>query len=85
MVYELIFDKNALDKLSKLPFMIKKRIINKLLITKENPFYYFQKLSNRTEYKLRVGEYRVIADINNKSKIISILYINHRRNIYKRL
>lgn len=61
---------------------IKERIFNKIISTKEKPFRYFERLTNRKEYKLRVGNYRVIADIDNKFKIIKIRVIMHRKNIY---
>ena len=82
-MYELIFDSKVLSSLEKLPKEIRTRIINKLLDSKINPFHYFEKLSGREEYKLRVGDYRIIADINNKEILIFILLIDHRRRIYK--
>ncbi len=52
--------------------------------TKEKPLHYFDHLTERSEYKLRIGNYRAIADINEKKKTITILIIGHRKNIYKR-
>ena len=52
--------------------------------TEDNPFRYFVKLEARLDYKLRVGNYRAIADINKKEKIITINLIGHRRNVYKK-
>lgn len=80
-MYEIIFDPKAIEFLDKFPKNIKERIYNKIISTKENPFHYFTKLEGRPGYKLRVGNYRVIADINN-SRIL-ILYIDHRKKIYK--
>lgn len=51
--------------------------------TKISPHQYFERLSGRTDYKLRIGNYRVIADIDNKRKTITITLINHRKKIYK--
>lgn len=79
-MYEIIFDEKAIDFLNKLPKEIKSRIFNKIISAKENPFHYFQHLKNRKDYKLRVGDYRVIADI--ESNIIKITLIGHRKNIY---
>jgi len=67
-VYELIFDYDAIEFLNKLPKEIKKRIFNKILGTKENPLHFFERLTDRYDYKLRVGDYRVIADINLSTK-----------------
>ena len=52
--------------------------------TKEKPLNYFDHLTERFECKLRIGNYRAIADINEKKKTITILIIGHRKNIYKR-
>lgn len=64
MNYKLIFDEPVIERLNKLPKSIKKRIFGKLQDTKANPFHFFKKLTNTNLYKLRVGKYRVIAEIN---------------------
>ena len=81
-MYEILFDKKAIEHLNKQEKKIKERIFNKIISTKEKPFRYFERLTNRKEYKLRVGNYRVIADIDKKLKIIKIRIIMHRKNIY---
>ena len=84
-MYTVHFDEKALQNLEKLEEKIRKRIFKKIVATTENPFRYFDRLTGRDEFKLRIGEYRVIADINEQSKIIVILIIDHRKNIYKKL
>jgi len=83
-MYSVIYDDVSLQDLVKLEKKIRKRIFEKIHSTKENPFHYFEKLTARDEYKLRVGDYRVIADIDEKTKRISILFVDHRKNIYKK-
>jgi len=83
-MYELKFDEKALTSIEKFPKEIKERIVSKLLKSKENPYHYFEKLSGRQEYKLRVGEYRIIADINDKEIAILVLFADHRRRVYKK-
>jgi mRNA-degrading endonuclease RelE of RelBE toxin-antitoxin system len=72
-MYEIIFDKKAVENLNKIEYK-----------TKEKPFRYFEKLTQRDEYKLRVGSYRVVADIDSNLKKIKIRIIMHRKNIYKK-
>jgi len=84
-MFEVIFDDNAIDFLTKLPEELCKRIYNKVISTKENSFRYFERLEGRIDYKLRVGDYRVVADINRNSKKIEVTLIGHRKNIYKNL
>jgi len=84
-MYELIFDEEAIDFLNSLPKEIKERIFNKIISTKENPLHFFEKLSGRNDYKLRIGDYRAIADIDNNAKRIEITLIGHRKNVYKKI
>jgi mRNA interferase RelE/StbE len=83
-MYTVIYDDEALQNLERLEKKIRKRIFEKIHSTKENPFHYFEKLTARDEYKLRVGDYRVIAEIDEKIKRISILFVDHRKNVYKK-
>ena len=82
-MYTVIFDTEAIEFLNKLPPKIKERIFNKIIFMKESPFHYFERLKGRTDYKLRVGDYRVIADISQKNKTIQVTLIGHRKNIYR--
>jgi len=84
-MYELEFDDKSLEYLNKHEKTIRKRVFEKLLSTKEDPFRFFKKLTYREGYKLRVGNYRVVADIDKKSKKIKIRLIMHRKNIYEKL
>ena len=84
-MYNLVYDEKALQNLEKLEKKIRKRIFEKITSTKENPFHYFERLTGRSEFKLRIGDYRVIADIDEKEKRISILIVDHIKNIYKKL
>ena len=85
MTFELIFDEEAIDFLNDLPKEIKERIFTKIKNTKENPFHFFERLEQRTDYKLRIGDYRAIADIDESSNKIKITNIGHRKNIYKNI
>lgn len=83
-MYQLIFDKKALHNLNKLNREIKQRIWDKLQLCKENPFRYLEHLEQIPGFKLRVGNYRVIIEIDNKERIININKVGHRKNIYER-
>lgn len=84
-MFQVIFDDEAIDFLSKLPKEIRNRIYNKIVSAKENPLHYFERLEDRKDYKLRIGDYRAIADIDVSSKKINITLIGHRRNVYKNI
>ncbi|MBN1377435.1 type II toxin-antitoxin system RelE/ParE family toxin [Candidatus Woesearchaeota archaeon] len=84
-MYEIIFDEKAIEELNKLPHEKKKRIFEKIISTKKKPFHFFKKLKGRKDYRLRVGDYRVIADINKDKQMIEVTLIRHRKNVYRDL
>jgi mRNA interferase RelE/StbE len=43
-----------------------------------------QRLSGRSEFKLRVGDYRVLYEFDVAAGKILLHFIGHRRDIYKR-
>ncbi|MDD4353568.1 MAG: hypothetical protein PHN56_03865 [Candidatus Nanoarchaeia archaeon] len=83
MSYELIFDKKAAEYLEFLDKETAKRIFNKIILSKEEPLNYFIRLSGRNDYKLKIGQYRVIADIDINKKQVQLNLIGLRKNIYK--
>lgn len=83
MIYKIIIDNKAKKILKSLPKLIRDRIVLKIDETKFNPYRYFKKLKQVPEYKLRIGNYRVIAQINDNQLIILILYLDLRKRIYK--
>jgi mRNA interferase RelE/StbE len=84
-MYTIHFDDRAIDILVKFDKELRKRIYNKIISTKENPFHFFERLEGRKDYKLRIGDYRVIADIDRKNEIIWITLIGHRKNVYDKI
>jgi mRNA interferase RelE/StbE len=80
--YKVGFDEEAIKFLEKLPNPIKKRIYSKIISTKENPHHFFERLTERADYRLRVGDYRVIADIDDSGRLIKVTLIGHRKNVY---
>jgi len=82
-MYEIHFDEEAIKFLENLDLKIKKRIFDKILSINKNPFFYLERLTGHGLYKLRIGKYRVICSIENK--IVIILLIGLRKNIYNKL
>ncbi len=85
MTYELVFDREAIEFLERLPKELRRRIFERAAAAKENPLHYFGRLSGRHDYSMRVGDYRIIADINHGLGRIEVTLIDHRKRVYKRL
>ncbi len=84
MTYEIIFSDKALRQLKKMERNVQDRIIAVLERIRVRPETYVTKLVGDPGYKLRVGDYRVIMDIDNKILRILILKVGHRKSIYGR-
>ena len=85
MTYEIIFSDNALTQLKKLEHSIQERIIKSLERIRIRPEAYITKLVGDPGYRLRVGDYRVIMDIDKETLHFLIIKIGHRRNIYQKI
>lgn len=77
----------AVKMMSKLDFQTRKMITNwlrKNLEGCENPRQYGRALrgNHQSEWRYRIGNYRVLADIQDETIIILVLEVGHRRNIY---
>lgn len=78
------FDKEF-KKLDKYTMMMIKSWINKNLLDCEDPRIHGKGLkSNRSgQWRYRIGDYRLICEINDDKLIILALSIGHRRDVYK--
>lgn len=88
IVYQVRFEKRAqktLKKMDKYQAGIIMAWIKKNIVDTTNPKKYGKGLSaNRSgQWRYRIGDYRIIAHIDDEAITILILEIGHRRDIYK--
>ena len=83
MTYGIIFSDSALKQLKKLEKNVQERIISTLERIKIRPQAHVTKLVGDLGYRLRVGDHRVILDIDEGNLIILIIKIGYRKKIYK--
>ena len=84
-MWKTLFMPRARKDLIKLEKTISKRIIEKLEKALINPQKSFQQLTDSPYWKLRVGDYRIIALADEEKKLIEIRRIGHRKNVYKKI
>ena len=82
MTYEILFSDKALKQLKKMERHVQERIIAAMERVRIKPEKYVTKLVGDPGYKLRVGDYRIIMDIDSKNLQVLVLKIGHRKNIY---
>ena len=83
-MYNVIVKPSAEKSLVRLPQQVQAAIIEKLLTLEETPRPAgVKKLQGREGWRVRVGDYRVVYVIDDAKKIVTVLAINHRRDIYR--
>ena len=85
MNFTILWDDDAVTVLRKLPKEISVRIIDKVTIAATNPFHYLASLQGVSYYKLRIGDYRVIIELDLSTKTFIVRMIGHRKSVYKSL
>jgi len=83
MIYKVLFSKSAKKQLEGFGPRIRKRIISSLERIRIRPERYVKKLVDDPGYRLRVGDYRVILDIEHDKLLILVIKVGHRKKIYK--
>ena len=84
-MFQIQLTKEAQKDLKKLEKKKIEIVLKKLYSIREDPSHYIERLIGKTLWKLRIGDYRVILQLNTKDKKINVIKIGHRDKIYKRL
>jgi mRNA interferase RelE/StbE len=85
MRFQIIWSESSANELKKLDRSISKRIFNKVSQLCENPYHFdVIKMVGDPYFRLHVGHYRVIFDIQNDLLRILIIKVGHRKNIYRK-
>ena len=82
--YTVLILPSAQKQLSKLPNTIATRIEDKLLELEGDPRPPgCKKLKGRDAWRIRIGDYRAIYEINDGKLIVTVITIGHRREVYE--
>ena len=83
-MYEIILSKRVEKFIEKLNPKDRERIILSLDKLRIRPDAYLKRLVGDKSYKFRVGDYRLIVDLENDKLLVLVVDIGHRKNIYKK-
>ena len=83
-MYQLVIDRYAQKQLGKIPPPHFNRIIKAIneLAANARPIGY-RKLTGRPGFRIRIGDYRVIYNIEDKILTVFVIDIGHRKDIYE--
>lgn len=84
MKYTLLVERYAQKQISKLDKKVIptiKKAISELAESPRPPGYL--KLKGEDAYRIRVGDYRIIYEIDNGKLIVVVVTVGHRKDVYK--
>ena len=87
MSYKVEYTSKARKDLEKLPLDIAQNIILSINSIKSEPHSYVKRIKGTKSHPLythRVGEYRVILDIEDDRLLIIVIEAGHMRKIYRK-
>lgn len=89
MTYHVVYTEKAIKELKKLDKFTQKIIISwigKNLEGCENPRVHEKSLTanRKGQWRYRIGDYRLLCEIEDDKIIITVLNIGHRREVYNK-
>ena len=84
-MYEVYLERRAERDLKKLSAADFNRIVTRIKALADDPRPEgCRKITgSSSDWRIRIGEYRVIYEIDEKSRIVSVIRIRHRREVYR--
>jgi len=84
-VYSLLIKASAERDLRKLPRSTLERIHSKILDLRDDPRPHgSRKLSGNLEgWRVRVGDYRILYQVDDTVETIAVVRVRHRRDVYR--
>ena len=82
--YELLIKRSAAKELEALPTTNRRRVAAKIHALSVHPRPPgAEKLSGDDKYRVRQGDYRVLYEIDDGGRTVTIVRIGHRRDVYR--
>ena len=84
-VYDVLLSKAARKHLAALPLFIHNKIVEDIsqLSSVPRPAGCKKLKGYKNTYRIRIGDYRVIYEIEDKALLILVVAIGNRKNIYE--
>jgi mRNA interferase RelE/StbE len=84
MPYAIVISATALRSLKSMERIDRDRVGRRIDLLAANPRPHgCLKLSGREEYRVRVGQYRIIYKIEDVVLVVTVLQVGHRRDVYE--
>ena len=82
--YEVRVDERIVKQLRRFRGDVSQRIIAAIESLSRNPRPQGSlKLSGQPGWRIRVGEYRILYEIDDSAKEVTVYHVGHRRDVYR--
>jgi mRNA interferase RelE/StbE len=84
MSYKVLILRRAQKEMAELPAGDFERVRAEIESLAHSPRPHgCQKLSGREGWRIRAGNYRVIYEIDDRQRSVTVLHVGHRRDVYR--
>jgi mRNA interferase RelE/StbE len=86
-LYEVVLKPSVHKDLRLLPKAVVVRVVARIEALEQNPQPRGAiKLTGAERlFRIRVGNYRIVYELNSEARLVTILYVRHRREAYRAL
>jgi len=81
MTFSVIWHPKAAKQVELLPKQIRERVLRKIDEVAQEPFRFLEHFEGDC-YKLRIGEYRALLDVEFNKKVLKIQVSDKRERVY---
>lgn len=84
-MHSILLERNAEKDLDRLPAVVRARVIGaiKELAREPRPRGCRKLIGGKNDWRIRVGVYRVLYEIDDLTKVIRVNRVRHRREVYR--
>ena len=88
-LYSVEFKTSAVKELQRLPKAIQVKILDAMRLLAADPFSSLLPIrkmegrSSENRFRLRIGRYRVVYEVQKKKVVIFVIRVGHRKDIYR--
>ena len=83
--YSLVIKTSAERELHALPKEDLRRVVDRIRALAATPRPHGnEKLSGQERYRIRKGDYRIVYAIDDEARLVEIVKIGHRREVYRK-
>ena len=85
MVYEVLIERSAERDLKSLPTVIYNRIVPRIraLADTPRPAGCHKLAGSKNDWRIRLGDYRIVYEVDDARKLVKIFRVKHRREVYR--